>query len=430
MPEDSFVVEGLGGEKTLSGSITVGGAKNEALIAMAASVLFDDKMTLSNVPQIEDVKRMNELLTNLGGTVKQVDEKTYELDTTTFSETSLTTDIAKRMRASVVLTGPLLARFGSVTFPHPGGCVIGSRPIDIFLRGFKKMGARVNTTDEQYEISAPDGLHGAEIFFNVISVTATETLMLAATRASGTTVLRNAAMEPEVVALAEFLNACGARIHGVGTPVITIEGNGPLQANGQTHQIIPDRIEVGSFMVLGALSAKELSIENCEPMHVNMVTELLRTAGVPLEVNRTSIRIVNNTQPNKAFTAFDARTHEYPGLATDMQCPIVVFLTQASGESRVFETIFENRLGWTEDLVRMGADITMLNPQQILIKGPQPLRGRDMESPDLRAGLAFILAAAVGAGKSNIRNAYYIDRGYEHIERRLSDVGLKISRET
>ncbi len=229
--------------------------------------------------------------------------------------------------------------------------------------------------------------------------------------------------------LADFLNRSGARIVGAGTHTVTIEGAGELlRAGAVPHTVVPDRIETASFMILGALAAHDLRIEHCNPAHVEIVTALLRDAGVPITLEKDAVIISGNTKPNSEFVSFNVRTHEYPGLATDVQSPVVVFLTQSSGESIVFETIFENRLGWTQDLVRMGAHITMMNPQQILVKGPTPLRGREVEGPDLRAGLAFILAAIVAQGTSHIRNAYFIDRGYEHIEMRLSNIGVSITR--
>lgn len=425
--QDVFVVEGFGGEKRLSGEIAVSGAKNEVLKAMAASILFEDEVVLENVPEIEDVARMRELLEDLGAEVEAGDHR-LSINTNNLTDTELTSDIAKRMRASVVLIGPVLARFGRVSFPYPGGCVIGTRPIDLFLDGFVKLGASVSLEGEQYHLLGK--LRGAEIFMKVVSVTATETFMFAAILAEGTTVLKNAAMEPEIAHLAEYLNACGAQIEGAGTHTITIRGTGPLKAAGAVHRIIPDRIETGSFLILGALAASDLTITNCNPYDVEIVTSLLRDAGVPIEVGDDTIAIRGNTGPNNAFRSFSIRTHEYPGVPTDLQSPLVVFLTQASGESTVFETIFENRLGWTQDLVRMGANITQMNPQQILVKGPTPLRGREVEGPDLRAGLAFLLAAIVAEGRSRIRNAYFIDRGYERIEERLSAIGASIVRGT
>lgn len=428
--KDSFIVTGLGGKKTLSGSIAVRGAKNAVLPAMASALLFKDTLTITNVPLIQDVDRMAELLTGLGVTVEKTSTRRYQITVTKAVNTSFATGAAEQLRASIILTGPTLARFGSVSFPHPGGCVIGPRPIDLFLDGFKKMGAHVKITKNHYRITTKEKkLHGATIFFRVISVTATETFMMAATLAEGKTVLKNAALEPEIKHLADFLNSCGANIKGAGTATIEIEGTGLLQAQGKKYTTLPDRIEAGSFLILGALSADDLLITDCNPEHVSMLIELLQFSGVPIEVEKSSIRIKNNGKKrNRDFKALNIRTHEYPGFATDLQAPMVVYLTQVTGQAVVFETIFEGRLQYTSDLVRMGADITMWDPQRVMITGPRTLRSRELEGPDLRAGLAFVIAAIVAKGRSVINNVYYIDRGYESIEERLQNIGVSIER--
>ncbi len=423
---ERFVVEGLGGQHLLKGSIAVGGAKNAILKSMPAALLFKDTVELTNVPDIEDVARVAELLKDLGAEVECRDH-TASIRTGGVSKRDLNNDLARRLRASIVFAGPLLGRFGRASFPHPGGDIIGPRPIDLFLDGFVKMGCTVSLEGERYSITARDGkLQGAEIFFRFVSVTGTETLMMAATLAEGTTILRNAAMEPEIVALANFLNACGAHIEGVGTPTVTIVGGGMLQAKGKSFATVPDRIEAGSFVILGALAGEEVVVTNCDPSHIEMLIELLRESGVDIDINGASI-VVHGAR--NALKALNVRTHEYPGFATDLQPPMVLFLTQATGESTLFETIYGGRLNYVEDLVRMGAKITLWNPQQVTITGPTPLRGRNLESPDIRAGLAFLLAAAIANGVSTIDNVYHIDRGYEHIEERLQKLGLDIKRE-
>lgn len=429
MEKESFHITGLGGEKTLSGTIRIGGAKNSVLPALSAAIIFEDALTLINVPDIEDVKRMEEILTKLGNTV------TREGDTVTITgvgsiETIIDREVAKRMRASVILTGPLLARFGTVSFPHPGGCVIGPRPIDFFLYAYKKMGATVVEGDQLYEITAKDGkLKGADIFFTTPSVTATESVLLAAILAEGTTRIGNAAMEPEISDLALFLNECGAKISGIGTPNLIVEGTGMLHSNGKEYKIIPDRIELGSFLILGALAADNLMIENCNPAHAESVIATLNEAGVPIEVGNNFVRIVDGGKiPNSNFKSFNIKTHEYPGFPTDIQAPITVFLTQSSGEAIVFETIYENRLNYTQDLVHMGADIKVWDAQHAMVKGPTPLKGREVDGPDIRAGLAFLIAAIIAKGNSTINNAYYIDRGYADIENRLKKIGVSIER--
>jgi len=427
--KESFFVRGLAGEKKLEGRISVGGAKNAILKVLAATTLFDDRVTLQDVPDIEDVHRMCELLENLGASVAKQENRTYAISAGGNITTTFDRHISSRLRASIVLVGPILARCGKVEFPHPGGCVIGARPIDYFLEGFEKLGATVEHKDEHYHIEAKGGrLRGADIFFPTPSHTVTETMMMAATLAEGRTTLKNCAMEPEIADLASFLNLCGAKIRGAGTSTIVIEGGKPLRAKGQVYRPIPDRIETGSFLILGALSARELVIENCNPVHIEILIELLRKSGVAIETEADKIILHNNTKPNSAFRSLNIKTHEYPGFATDLQAPMVVYLTQVMGEGVVFETIFEGRLHYTNDVVRMGADITTWDAHRVQVKGPTPLIGRALGSPDLRAGLAFIIAASVAKGNSLIDNVYYIDRGYERIEERLSGIGLDITR--
>lgn len=431
MIKESFVIEGLAGKKSLKGEIRVGGAKNAALPAMASAFLFKGEIKLENVPDIEDVKRMFELLEELGVLVRK-NPKNLSLDAKNAKKTELPKEISKKMRASIILTGPMLARFGQVSFPHPGGCLIGERPIDIFLEGFKKMGATVKETDSIYKVEAKNKkLKAAEIFFKIQSVTATETFLMAALLAEGKTVLRNCALEPEVTSLAEFLVSAGARIDGIGTSTLTIEGGELLNPPHAPYVTIPDRIEAGCFLILGALCASDLEISNCHPKNLLALIEPLKNAGVPLEIKENSILIKNNGKiQNEKFKSFNIKTHEYPGFPTDLQAPAVVFLTQASGESSVFETIFEGRLNYTSDLVKMGADIKIWDAHRGSVKGATLLKGKELEGPDIRAGLAFIIAALAARGRSVISNVYFIDRGYEKIEKRLKAIGAKIKRAT
>ena len=413
--KSKFIVEGLAGQKKLRGELRVAGAKNAVVAALPMQLLFEDEVRFANVPDIEDVKRMRELLAGLfvpGEVEGPVLKK----------------DIAERLRASIIITGPTLARYGTVTFPFPGGCVLGERPIDLFLQGFRALGATVEERDDLFHIRGK--LRGARIVFPFVSVTATETLMLAAVLAEGETVLENAAMEPEIPALAEYLNACGASIAGTGTPTIKITGTGGrlLRAAGKVFTVIPDRIETGSFVLLAALAGDGVTVAGCEPKHVAALLTLLRRAGVKMEVGDDYITVKGGGDA-KVFKSVPVRTHEYPGFPTDLQAPMAVFLTQCEGEATILETIFDGRFRYADDLVRMGAKITVMNPHKILIKGPAPLSRKELESPDLRGGLAYILAAAVAEGTSIIDNAYLIDRGYEHIEERLQKIGLNIKRE-
>ena len=434
--ESKFIVEGLGGNlpagkagKNLKGEIAVAGAKNAVLKALATTMLFTDDVVLKNVPAIEDVDRLCELLRAAGAQIKR-EGSTLTVTPPNVCVYELDKKIAERLRASIVLSGPTLARCGKVSFPFPGGCVLGERPIDLFTEGFKAMGATVTEDDSYFTVKA-DGakLKGARIVFPFVSVTATETLMLAALLAEGETVLENAAMEPEIPHLAAFLNSCGAKIEGAGTSTIRITGGELLSAQGKAYTTLPDRIETGSFMILAALAGSEVTITNCIPNHSGALISLLRRAGVSIEATNNTIVVRGGDTPNDQLKMVSVRTHEYPGFPTDLQAPMAVFMSQVTGEGTILETIFDGRFRYADDLVRMGADITVMNPHRILIRGPRRLTKKDLESPDLRGGLAYIIAAAVAEGTSVVRNAYLIDRGYEHIEERLAKLGLNIKRE-
>ncbi|MAF59624.1 MAG: UDP-N-acetylglucosamine 1-carboxyvinyltransferase [Candidatus Pacebacteria bacterium] len=424
MKTDSFEVVGLGGERKLSGEIKVNKAKNAVLKAMASTTLFSGEAVINEVPELEDVGRMAELLEGVGVKVSN-DSKKWSFDGSGVKNPALNHEIAKRFRGSIVLTGPLLGRLGEVSFAHPGGCVIGARPIDLFLKGFEKMGATVTEGENEFKVKTSGGrLKGAEIFFPIQSHTATETLMMAAMLAEGKTILKNAALEPEVVDLAEFLNRCGADIVGAGTPTIEIEGGELLSSHGYEHTPMPDRIEAGSFVILGAMSGTELKVSECNPSHLESTLSYLKDAGVDFETGEDFVSV----RGAKNLNAISIKTHEYPGFPTDLQAPMAVLQTQAKGESTVFETIFEGRLNYTADLVKMGADITLWNAHQAGIKGPTLLKGHVLEGPDLRAGLAYIWAAIVAKGVSVVNNVYHIDRGYERIEDRLRNIGVSIKR--
>lgn len=443
----SFAITGLAGKKTLKGSVQISGAKNAALKAIAASVLFDGKVLLKNVPHTADIDTIITILEKLGaqavwigekdGNGKVIRDHTLEIDTSKVHSTNINPKLAAGMRASVVLTGPLLARFGKVSFPAPGGCVIGARPIDLFIEGYKKMGAKVELKDGLYHISASKGLSGMETFFHTISVGGTETLMMAATLAEGKTILNNCALEPEIVNVAEWLIACGAKIKGVGTSTIEIIGSaGKLLKSKTTYVTIPDRIETGSFILLGALCAEDLTVDDCEPKHIESLLHLLDDSGVKIDVGEKSVRIKNNSKSNHSFKSFNISTKEYPGFPTDLQSPAVTFLTQVFGESSVLETIFEGRFKYVEDLVKIGANINTVNPREIMIKGPSVLAqpkgdgvgATELMAHDIRAGFAIVVAALVAKGKFIVRNAHLVDRGYEKLEERLKVLGAKIER--
>ncbi len=423
MSPNFLIINGQNGERKLQGNIRVAGAKNAALKVMAAAALFNDHVEIENVPEIEDVERMGEILRSIGADVKKSKNRRNIILPENIG-TDISGKAARAMRSSIVLTGPILARTGKVSFPNPGGCDLGNRPIDLFLEGFRKMGATIESKGDTYVAHAEKGLKAMEFFFKIQSHTGTETLMMAATLAKGTTVLKNCAIEPEVKSLADFLNSCGAKIEGAGTQTIVIRGGKIISSGKKIYETIPDRIETASFMILSALAAKEITIQNCVPEHVEIVTEILRTAGVKIEITKNEITV----RGQKELSAVNVRTHEYPGLPTDVQATMGVFLTQAKGESALFETIYEERLGYIPDLISMGAKIKIQDSHRALISGPSPLVGKKMKAPDLRAGFAFIVAAILAKGESTIENACVIDRGYENLTERLSAVGVDIKR--
>ncbi|MFA6428322.1 MAG: UDP-N-acetylglucosamine 1-carboxyvinyltransferase [Candidatus Buchananbacteria bacterium] len=411
----------IGGNQ-LTGEIPVAGAKNAALKILAASLLSTKPLTITNLPVIEDINRMKDLLLDLGAKISNTTTSTI-IDTSTVAKTSPTPELVRKLRSSVMLAGPLLARFGEVTLVHPGGCIIGKRPIDLFLEGFKALGAEVVEQADGYQLKAKK-LTGAKIILPKVSVTVTEAIMMTATLANGTTRIINAAMEPEIPALADYLNNQGAKISGAGTSEIIIEGVQELSAGEFT--LIPDRIETGTFVILGALTNSEITVTNCQPAHLEILWSILQKIGVPLEIGTNQI----TTKPWKKLQANDLITHEYPGFPTDLQAPMTVLLTQAQGPSLIHETIFEGRLFYTDILNQMGANIIMCDPHRVVVNGPTKLFGRHLTSPDLRAGMALVLAALIAEGNSEIENIYQIDRGYSNIVSRLGKLGAKINKIT
>ncbi|OGZ45029.1 MAG: UDP-N-acetylglucosamine 1-carboxyvinyltransferase [Candidatus Ryanbacteria bacterium RIFCSPHIGHO2_02_FULL_45_13b] len=417
-----FIVHG---GKPLSGEISVGGAKNHAIKMLPAALLCKESVLLTHMPVIEDVARLRDLLSSVGyETIDTKPGSVRVIPSVRSLGTDLPRSIAERIRTSILFVGPLLAREGRVCFPHPGGCVIGRRPIDVFLDGWRTMGAVIRENTAGFDIRARE-LRGIDYTFRLVSHTGTEGLMMTAVLAKGRTILRNAALEPEVVALANFLNARGARIQGAGTPLISIEGTGGTLLKGGTCQIMPDRLEAGSFAILAALLGKDVKITHCDPSHMEVLLAHLRSAGADITQGKDWLSVTRAAK----IQPVNVRTHEYPGFATDYQAPFTVLLTQAHGQSMVFETIFEGRLSYMEDLNRMGAHITQCDLHRAIVHGPAKLRSRDFESPDLRAGMAFVIAALVARGVSRIGNIYQIDRGYEKLDERLRVLGADIKRE-
>lgn len=408
--------------RKISGKIEVKGAKNHALKVLAAAVLTEEDVEISNIPNIEDIKRKEELLEQIGVEIIHKKDKVV-INAKHIKTTKLDPDKSSTIRTSIVLAAALLSRFGKVSFYHPGGCVLGKRPIDIFLEGFQKLGAKLSYKNETITFTTRKGrLTGGEFFFRRLSVTGTEALIIAATLASGKTVLKNAAQEPEIIALAEFLNSCGAKIKGAGTPTILIEG--VKKINGGKCEIIPDRIEMGTFLILGVLHKAKLRITKCNPQLVEALLERLEKAGAKFRIGKDYIECL----PYKKFTGTDIITHEYPGFATDLQPPYTVLMTQAGGISLVHDPVFEGRLFFTDSLVQMGANIIICDPHRIVVQGPTKLSGKKLASPDIRAGIALVLAGSVAEGETVIDNIYQIDRGYEEIDKRLRKIGVNIKR--
>ncbi len=424
----SFVIKGLGGRKKLEGVWEVSGAKNSALPALAMSVLFSDNFYLKNIPDIEDVFRMSECLEDLGFSFKK-NKNNVEI----IPQKKMSFEISKKnsysMRSSVILTGPILARFGKVSFFAPGGCSIGDRAIDIFLDAYKKMGASITEKKNgKIEIETKNGkLKGAEIFLNKVSVTATESIILAAVLAKGRTTIKNCAMEPEVVVLCEYLKKIGVKIKGIGTTKISIDGlgNKKLKTKGKKFVNIPDRIETGSVLILAILCGKNILIKNIIPEHNEALFFSLKKSGAFFEIGKNFLKI-SAIKNKKTFREISVKTHEYPGFPTDLQSQIAVFMTQAGGESNIFETIFDGRLEALFGLKKMGAEINVQDLHKATIKGKTKLYGKKLVASDLRAGFSYIIAGALASEETKISHTYLIKRGYENVFNKLKKIGLDV----
>ncbi|MFW0837803.1 MAG: UDP-N-acetylglucosamine 1-carboxyvinyltransferase [Candidatus Komeilibacteria bacterium] len=407
------------GQQKIKGEIAVAGAKNNALKAVPATLLTDEICILHNVPDIEDMRIIFSLMRAIGSQIEALGNGSWRIDNSNIDPTAVDADLAKKLRSSIMFIAPLLARWGEVHLPHPGGCIIGKRPINFFVDGFTALGAKVTVTDDSYLFQAKK-LKANNIIFPQMSHTGTESMMMAAALAQGTTTIINAACEPEVVALAEMLNSMGANIVGAGTPTITIQGVDKL--SGTEFSIIPDRLEAGSFIALAAANQQGLTITNCNPDHLAVPLYIYKRIGVNFSVGDDYI----NVKPSHKFEAIKIATHEYPGFPTDLQAPTTVLLTQAEGLSMVHETIYESRLLYTDLLNRMGAHIILCDPHRIIIQGATQLIGKKVESPDLRAGIAMVIAGTIAQGTTIIDNIYQIKRGYSNILERLRAIGIHI----
>jgi len=420
---DKFLIHG---GTTLKGKIDISGAKNSALPCLAATLLTAETVTLHNVPYVKDLITQRRLLEDLGATVLTPELRTHKVTAKNIETFEAPYELVKTMRASVLALGPLLARFGQAKVSLPGGCAIGTRPIDLHLRAFEQLGAVVSLESGDVVAKAPKGrLIGAEVLFEKVTVTGTENVMMAASLANGKTVIRNAAQEPEIEDLAKLLNKMGARIKGAGTPIMEIEGVENL--GSAEHTIIPDRIETGTFIVAAAITHGELEIKSCSPEHIKAVIEKLRDTGVEIEeLNQSTLSVRCSAAGMKAK---DVTTEPHPLFPTDMQAQYMALMTQAEGTSTVTETIFENRFMHASELIRMGADI-QISGNKATVQGRTPLTGARIIASDLRASASLVLAALCASGETLIDRVYHIDRGYETIVDKLSSIGANIERIT
>lgn len=410
------------GGNRLVGAVKTSGAKNAVLPIIAASILGTTPSHLDEVPMLEDVHTISEVLKCLGLAVECSPEKNVlDIDSTEITSYEAPYELVRTMRASFLVMGPLLARIGKARISMPGGCAIGARPIDIHLKGFEALGVKIEQGHGYIEASAPEGLKGTSIYFDFPSVGATENIMMAASLAEGTTILENAAEEPEIVDLANYLNKMGAKIRGAGTDTIRIEGVEKL--HGADYTIIPDRIEAGTYMIAAAMTGGDVIVENVLPEHQKPLIAKLREAGAVVEEDIDKVRVIGKN-PLKAVSI---KTLPYPGFPTDMQAQMMAMMVIAEGRSKVTETVFENRFMHVVELNRMGAQIST-EGRSAVIDGPSKLTGCDVRATDLRAGAAMILAGLVAEGTTRIGDLHHIDRGYENIVAKLKKLGADIER--
>lgn len=415
---DKFVIEG---GTPLEGQIATSGAKNSALPALAAALLTPEKVTLQRIPLVRDIRTMERLLVNIGADVA-IDGETVTVEAANIVSPEAPYELVKTMRASSLVLGPLVARAGRARVSLPGGCGIGARPINFHLAGLEHLGAKITQEFGYIEAVAENGLKGAHIVFDRITVTGTEDILMAAVLAEGETIIENAAREPEVVDLANLLIKMGAKIEGAGSSLINVQGVSSL--HDATHEIIADRIEAGTFIIAAAITGGDLTVTGCVAEHLGALVEKLIDAGVKVSViDPSTIRV----EHNGAIRPTDMATEEYPGFATDLQAQYMALMTQADGISIITETIFENRFMHAQELMRMGANIRVEGRRAILA-GRSSLTGAGVIASDLRASASLVLAAMAARGESVIDRVYHIDRGYERIEAKLSAVGAKIRR--
>jgi len=412
-----LVVEG--GHR-LEGEIAVAGAKNAALPVLAATLLTSDECFLENLPDIEDIRTMLHLLRGLGVAVRMEGAHSATVRATDLTSHSVPVDLATRMRGSFLVVGALLGRLGRADAPHPGGCSIGTRPVSVDLKGFRTMGAEVDRTNGNYALRARK-LNGEKISLDYPSHTGTENLLLAACLAEGVTTIENASVEPEVADLASLLNSMGARIYGAGTGIIRVEGVRKL--HGMVYRVMPDRLEAGTFAIAAAITRGRVTLRSRVPRYMGALTSKLLESGASVTAEKDAYTVEGSDH----LSAVDIQTFPYPGFPTDLQAPIASLLTQASGESSIHETMYDGRMSYVGELLKMGADIEVRG-QTALVRGPSRLLGSAVRALDIRSGAAVILAALAAEGKSVISGTGYVDRGYERVHEKLAQLGAQIER--
>ena len=406
----------------LNGEVTISGAKNAALPLMAATLLCDRPVTVSNIPDVADIRTLLKLFGKLGSRF-DFENGTLRIDNSALSSTTATYDIVKTMRASILVLGPLLARFGRCEVSLPGGCAIGQRPIDLHLKALEQMGATIEIKNGYVVATAPDGLKGARIIFDKITVTGSENIIMAAALAKGKTEIINAAREPEVVQLCEELQKAGVEIEGIGTDELTVYGTDRQPVCLRDFAVIPDRIEAGTYLCASAITYGSITLKNVRPDHLDAVTAKLQEAGCRIESDANTLTL----HPAVRLRAFEISTAEYPGFPTDMQAQFMALATQAEGVSIIEERLFENRFMHVSELQRLGASIH-LKGNTATLHGPIQLLGADVMATDLRASSALVLAGLTASGVTNVHRIYHLDRGYENLHGKLAALGAKIER--
>lgn len=410
------------GPTKLSGTVTISGAKNAALPLITLILLAHNKVTMTNVPEVADIKTLLKLLRNLGASTS-LENHTLEIDTSTVHHTMANYDIVRTMRASILVLGPLLARFGHCEVSLPGGCAIGQRPIDLHLKAMEQMGATITIHSGYVHAMAPEGLKGAHIVFDKITVTGTANVVMAAALAHGKSIIQNAAREPEVVQLCEILRDSGIDIEGIGTSEITIVGTGGKTIDMVDFEVIPDRIEAGTYMCAAAITDSTITLKKVRADHLDAVTAKLEQMGCTFDIDQDTMTI----HPAEKLKHVDIITQEYPAFPTDMQAQFMALALRSNGASTIDERLFENRFMHVSELQRLGAEIKLSGHVATVI-GPCELFGADVMATDLRASSALVLAGMIAEGTTNVHRIYHLDRGYEHLEQKLCALGAKIER--